>query len=286
MSRIGKLPLAVPDKVTVTVGPGHVKVEGPKGQLERTLPAEITVKQTDGQLVFERPSDDYKHRALHGLVRSLVANMVTGVNTGFTKHLELVGVGYRVAKQGDEVVLSLGYSHPIRFKPPEGISIDVQDPTKFSVSGISIEDVGQVAANLRGMRPPEPYKGKGVMYRGEKVRRKAGKAGKGAKARHRRVRVRLTGTAERPRLAVFRSLNHLYAQVIDDAAGRTLASVSTVGQKGDVKSMEKATNVGKAIAQKAKAAGVSRVVFDRGGFLYHGRIKALADAAREAGLEF
>ncbi len=182
MSRIGKLPLAVPDKVTVTVGPGHVKVEGPKGQLERTLPAEITVKQTDGQLVFERPSDDYKHRALHGLVRSLVANMVTGVNTGFTKHLELVGVGYRVAKQGDEVVLSLGYSHPIRFKPPEGISIDVQDPTKFSVSGISIEDVGQVAANLRGMRPPEPYKGKGVMYRGEKVRRKAGKAGKGAKA--------------------------------------------------------------------------------------------------------
>ena len=182
MSRIGKLPLAVPDKVTVTVGPGHVKVEGPKGQLERTLPAEITVKQTDGQLVFERPSDDYKHRALHGLVRSLVANMVTGVNTGFTKHLELVGVGYRVAKQGDEVVLSLGYSHPIRFKPPEGISIDVQDPTKFSVSGISIEDVGQVAANLRRLRPPEPYKGKGVMYRGEKVRRKAGKAGKGAKA--------------------------------------------------------------------------------------------------------
>jgi len=182
LSRIGKLPLAVPDKVTVTVGPGRVKVEGPKGQLERTLPAEITVKQADGQLVFERPSDDYKHRALHGLVRSLVANMVTGVNTGFTKHLELVGVGYRVAKQGDEVVLSLGYSHPIRFKPPEGISIDVQDPTKFSVSGISIEDVGQVAANLRGMRPPEPYKGKGVMYRGEKVRRKAGKAGKGAKA--------------------------------------------------------------------------------------------------------
>jgi large subunit ribosomal protein L6 len=181
LSRIGKLPLAVPDKVKVTVSQGHVKVEGPKGQLERTLPADITVKQADGELVFERPSDDFKHRALHGLVRSLVANMVTGVNTGFTKHLELVGVGYRVAKQGDEVVLSLGYSHPIRFKPPAGISIDVQDPTKFSVSGISIEDVGQVAANLRGLRPPEPYKGKGVMYRGEKIRRKAGKAGKGAK---------------------------------------------------------------------------------------------------------
>jgi large subunit ribosomal protein L6 len=182
LSRIGKLPIDVPGSVKVTLEPGRVVVEGPKGKLERTLPADITVKQANGQLIFERPSDGYKHRALHGLVRSLVANMVTGVNTGFTKHLELVGVGYRVAKQGDEVVLSLGYSHPIKFKPPQGISIDVQDQTKFSVSGISIEDVGQVAANIRGYRPPEPYKGKGVMYRGEKVRRKAGKAGKGAKA--------------------------------------------------------------------------------------------------------
>jgi large subunit ribosomal protein L6 len=182
LSRVGKLPINVPDKVKVTVSTGAVKVEGPKGQLERTLPRDITIKQADGQLVFERPSDDYRHRALHGLVRSLVANMVTGVNEGFTKHLELVGVGYRVAKQGDELVLNLGFSHPIRFKPPKGITIDVQDPTKFSVSGISIEDVGQVAANLRGMRPPEPYKGKGVMYRGERIRRKAGKAGKGAKA--------------------------------------------------------------------------------------------------------
>ena len=182
MSRIGKLPVQVPSSVKVTLAPGHVKVEGPKGQLERTLPADITVKQADGQLVFERPSDDFRHRALHGLVRSLVANMVEGVNKGFTKNLELVGVGYRVAKQGEELVLSLGYSHPIRFKPPTGISIDVQDQTKFSVTGISIEDVGQVAANLRGLRPPEPYKGKGVKYAGEKIRRKAGKAGKGAKA--------------------------------------------------------------------------------------------------------
>ena len=181
MSRIGKLPIPVPSGVTITLQPGRVEVEGPKGRLERTLPADITVKQADGELVFERPSDGYRHRALHGLVRSLVANMVTGVNTGFTKHLELVGVGYRVAKQGDEVVLSLGYSHPIRYKPPAGVSIEIQDQTKFSVSGISIEDVGQVAANLRGLRPPEPYKGKGVRYRDEKVRRKAGKAGKGAK---------------------------------------------------------------------------------------------------------
>ncbi len=181
MSRIGKLPVQVPNSVKVTLAPGMVKVEGPKGLLERTLPADIAVKQQDGELVFERPSDDFRHRALHGLVRSLVANMVEGVDKGFTKHLELVGVGYRVAKQGEELVLNLGYSHPIKFKPPKGISIDVQDPTKFSVSGISIEDVGQVAANIRKLRPPEPYKGKGVMYRGERIRRKPGKAGKGAK---------------------------------------------------------------------------------------------------------
>ncbi len=181
LSRIGKLPIAVPASVKITLAPGHVRVEGPKGQLERTLPSEIAVKLEDGLVICERPSDNYKHRALHGLVRSLIANMVTGVNEGFTKHLELVGVGYRVAKQGEEVVLSLGYSHPIRYKPPKGVSVDVQDPTKFSISGSSIEDVGQVAADLRKLRPPEPYKGKGVMYRGERIRRKAGKAGKGAK---------------------------------------------------------------------------------------------------------
>jgi large subunit ribosomal protein L6 len=181
LSRIGKLPIPVPGAVKVAVEPGHVKVEGPKGTLERTLPQEITIELVDGELVCKRPSDHYKHRALHGLVRSLVANMIIGVNEGFTKHLELVGVGYRVAKQGDEIVLSLGYSHPIKFKPPAGISIDVQDQTKFSVSGIEKESVGQVAADIRSFRPPEPYKGKGVMYRGEKIRRKAGKAGKGAK---------------------------------------------------------------------------------------------------------
>jgi len=181
LSRIGKLPIPIPGAVKVAVEPGHVKVEGPKGKLERTLPADITVKLADGTIVFERPSDDYKHRALHGLVRSLVNNMVIGVNEGFTKHLELVGVGYRVAKQGDEITLSLGFSHPIKFKPPQGVTIDVQDQTKFSVSGIEKEAVGQVAADIRAFRPPEPYKGKGVMYRGEKIRRKAGKAGKGAK---------------------------------------------------------------------------------------------------------
>jgi len=181
LSRIGKLPIPVPGAVKVALEPGHVKVEGPKGKLERTLPSEITVRLDDGHIICERPSDDYKHRALHGLVRSLVANMITGVNEGYTKYLELVGVGYRVAKQGDEITLSLGFSHPIKFKPPAGVTIEVQDQTKFSVTGIEKEAVGQVAADIRRFRPPEPYKGKGVMYRGEKVRRKAGKAGKGAK---------------------------------------------------------------------------------------------------------
>jgi large subunit ribosomal protein L6 len=181
LSRIGKLPIPVPGAVKVALEPGHVKVEGPKGKLERTLPSEITLRMADGQIICERPSDHYKHRALHGLVRSLVANMITGVNEGYTKHLELVGVGYRVAKQGDEITLSLGFSHPIKFKPPAGVTIEVQDQTKFSVVGIEKEAVGQVAADIRKFRPPEPYKGKGVMYRGEKVRRKAGKAGKGAK---------------------------------------------------------------------------------------------------------
>ncbi len=182
MSRIGKLPIPVPSSVKVEVGAESVTVQGPKGKLERTLPAEITVRLVDGTIVCERPSDEGNHRALHGLVRSLIANMVTGVSEGFTKHLELVGVGYRVAKQGEDLVLNLGYSHPIKFHPPQGITIDVADPTKFSVSGISAELVGQVAADLRMMRPPEPYKGKGMMYRGEQVRRKPGKAGKGVKA--------------------------------------------------------------------------------------------------------
>ena len=183
MSRIGKLPIPVPSSVKVELERNRIKVEGPKGSLERVLPAAITVRQADGSLVCERPSDAREHRSLHGLTRTLVANLIAGVSQGFSKNLELVGVGYRVQKQGEELVLSLGYSHPIRFKPPAGISIDVQDPTKFSVSGISRELVGQVAADLRRLRPPEPYKGKGIMYRGEKIRRKAGKAGKAVTAK-------------------------------------------------------------------------------------------------------
>jgi len=181
VSRIGKLPIPVPSGVKVEVQGSHVKVEGPKGSLERTVPAQIAIRVEDGRVVCERPTDGSEHRSLHGLARTLVANMVAGVSAGFTKQLELVGVGYRVQKQGEDLMLNLGFSHPVRFSPPPGVSIDVADPTHFSVTGISKEDVGQVAAVLRGFRPPEPYKGKGVMYRGERIRRKAGKAGKGAK---------------------------------------------------------------------------------------------------------
>src|SRR5207302_5491105 len=168
----------VPSSVKVELAANRVKVEGPKGALERTLPAQVSIKMDDGQILCERPTDGREHRSLHGLTRTLVANMVTGVSQGFTKHLELVGVGYRVSKQGDDLVLNLGFSHPVKFSPPPGISIEVADQTKFSVSGASAELVGQVAANLRSLRKPEPYKGKGIMYRGERIRRKAGKAGK------------------------------------------------------------------------------------------------------------
>lgn len=181
MSRIGKLPIPVPSGVTVKVEQNHVTVEGPRGRIERALPAQIAIDQENGQLLCQRPSDGREHRSLHGLTRTLLANMVTGVSTGFRKDLELVGVGYRAQKQGDELVLTLGFSHPVRFRAPEGIQVEVADATHFAITGNSKEQVGQVAADLRRLRPPEPYKGKGVMYRGEKIRRKPGKSGKGAK---------------------------------------------------------------------------------------------------------
>ena len=182
MSRIGRLPIAVPGEVTVEVQNNQVRVQGPRGRLERALPPQIRIRLEDSTLVCERPSDGREHRSLHGLTRTLLANMVTGVSAGFRKELELVGVGYRAQKQGEDLVLSLGFSHPVRYTPPAGITVEVTEPTRFSVSGISKELVGQVAADLRKLRPPEPYKGKGVMYRGERIRRKAGKAGKaGAK---------------------------------------------------------------------------------------------------------
>jgi large subunit ribosomal protein L6 len=179
MSRVGRSPIAVPAGVTVTIDPGHVKVTGPGGELSRDLPTGITVRQEDSTVLVERPDDQRHHRALHGLTRSLVANMVTGVTTGYTKELEIVGVGYRAVAQGAErLELALGFSHPVVVNAPSGVSFEVPVPTRIIVKGIDKEKVGQVAADIRKIRKPEPYKGKGVRYAGERVLRKAGKAAK------------------------------------------------------------------------------------------------------------
>ena len=178
MSRIGKQPVAVPANVDVTVGDGnHVRVKGPKGQLERQFPPIINLARDGQTMVVSRPNDEGKTRALHGLSRSLLNNMVTGVTTGFTKTLEVQGVGYRAQLQGSNLQLALGFSHPVIVAPPQGVTFAVEGP-RVLIQGIDKEQVGQVAANIRKLRPPEPYKGKGIRYQGERVRRKAGKAGK------------------------------------------------------------------------------------------------------------
>ncbi|MEL7504308.1 MAG: 50S ribosomal protein L6 [Cyanobacteria bacterium J06554_6] len=178
MSRIGKRPIPVPSGVTITLDGQHVKVKGPKGELSRSLPDEVSVDQ-DGDIVnVNRRSDARIARERHGLSRTLVANMVEGVSKGFEKRLEIQGVGYRAAVQGKKLTMSLGYSHPVEFDPPDGIQFQVESNTNVIVTGIDKELVGTVAAKIRDARPPEPYKGKGVRYAGEYVRRKAGKAGK------------------------------------------------------------------------------------------------------------
>lgn len=175
MSRVGKNPIPIPSGVKFTRSDGVITVEGPKGKLTQKIEDIITTEVADNQIVFKRPSDSKTHRAKHGLYRALVANMVTGVTTGFDKNLEIEGVGYRVEKTGKGATFSLGFSHPIVVFPPEGVEIKVESANKVSISGIDKQLVGQVAAKIRSLRPPEPYKGKGVRYVGEYIRRKAGK---------------------------------------------------------------------------------------------------------------
>jgi len=177
MSRIGKQPIPVPPGVEVKIDGATVRIKGPKGQLERVLHRDMIIKHEAGQLVVERPSDNKLHRSLHGLTRTLVNNMVVGVTAGFQKNLELVGVGYRASKQGNKLVLAVGYSHPVEIEPEAGLEIEVPVPTKISIKGVDKEKVGALAAKVRAVREPEPYKGKGIKYEGEKIRRKAGKAG-------------------------------------------------------------------------------------------------------------
>jgi large subunit ribosomal protein L6 len=179
MSRIGRLPIPVPAGVDVDVDGRHVTVTGPKGELSLTVAEPISIdRDADGALVLVRPDDERASRALHGLSRTLVSNMVVGVTEGYVKALEIVGTGYRVVAKGSDLEFALGFSHPVPVRAPDGISFEVQTPTRFSVRGIDKQKVGEVAANIRKLRKPDPYKGKGVRYAGEVVRRKAGKAGK------------------------------------------------------------------------------------------------------------
>ena len=178
MSRIGRLPIAIPSGVDVSIDGRTVTVKGPRGQLSRALHPDITVSQEDGSIVVTRPTEQKTHKQLHGLTRTLVNNMVVGVTDGYRKGLEITGVGYRAVKVGEKLQLSLGYSHQVEIDPPNGISFEVENPTHLAVVGIDKELVGQIAAKVRSTRKPEPYKGKGVRYAGEQVRRKAGKAGK------------------------------------------------------------------------------------------------------------
>jgi large subunit ribosomal protein L6 len=178
MSRIGRMPIALPSGVEITQEGRRLRVKGPLGTLEREIHPEMTVERDDGQLRVVRPSDQPRHRALHGLTRTLVNNMVTGVTSGFTKALEISGVGYRAQLQGTKLVLALGYSHPVEVDPPAGIEFRLETPTRLTVFGADKELVGQVAAYIRSQRKPEPYKGKGIKYAGEQILRKAGKAGK------------------------------------------------------------------------------------------------------------
>jgi large subunit ribosomal protein L6 len=178
MSRIGRLPVTVPSTVEVTIDGRRLTVKGPKGTLTRDLHPDMGVSQEDGTIVVTRPTEQKTHKQLHGLTRTLVNNMVVGVTDGYRKGLEITGVGYRASKVGEKLQLNLGYSHPIEIEPPQGISFEVENPTRLAVIGIDKELVGQVAARVRSTRKPEPYKGKGVRYAGEQIRRKAGKAGK------------------------------------------------------------------------------------------------------------
>jgi large subunit ribosomal protein L6 len=178
MSRIGKLPIPVPSGVDIAIDGQNITVNGPKGRLSHVLAEPITIAQEDGTLTVTRPDDERLSKSLHGLSRTLIANMVVGVTAGYTKNLEIVGTGYRVAARGGDLEFALGFSHPVVVTAPEGISFRVDSPTRFAVEGIDKQKVGEVAANIRKLRKPDPYKGKGVRYQGEVIRRKAGKTGK------------------------------------------------------------------------------------------------------------
>ncbi len=282
----------MPEGVAISIEPELVRVNGPRGELTERVPRDIDVKQEDGQLLVSRPTDRAEHRALHGLTRSLVANMVEGVTTGFTKRLEIQGVGYRAVLKGKDLELALGYSHPVPIKAPDGIEFEVPQPTRIVVKGNSKQHGRRDRREHPQEAPAGALQGQGHPLRG-RVRGPEGRQArmtvvtknKARLKRRRRVRAKVVGTAERPRISVFRSNRGIQAQLVDDLAGHTLAAVSwTESDLRSLKPMERAAKAGEMLAERAKAAGVDAAVFDRGGYRYHGKVKAFADGVREGGL--
>ena len=297
MSRIGNSPIDLPAGVSVSLSPGRVMVNGPLGELSQQVPQRISIEQRDGELVVTRPTERGEDRALHGLTRTLVANMVEGVTKGFAKNLEIQGVGYRAGLRGADLELNVGYSHAVVKKAPQGITFEVPQPTQVTVKGIDKQQVGQVAAEVRAVQAARALQGQGDPLRG-RVRPPQGReeglavptltVRQARDRRHRRVRRKISGTADRPRLTVHRSNRGIEAQLVDDVDGKTLAYANHLGLKKGFKGSktDQAAEVGKLLAATATKAGIETVVFDRGGYLYHGRVKALAEGAREGGLSF
>ena len=296
MSRVANNPVSLPKGVEVKVDAGKIAVKGGKGALEMNLVAGLDIEVTEGEakVIFDFDTN----RTMAGTTRALLNNLVVGVSEGWEKKLILNGVGYRAKATGKTVNLTIGLSHPVDYELPEGISAETPTQTEIVIRGMDKQAVGQAAAEIRSFRPPEPYKGKGIRYADEHVRRKEAKKKYVGRAmnqknesrlrRARRSRTRMR-TAGATRLSVHRTPRHIYAQVIGAEGNTVLASASTLDKDlraGATGNVDAASKVGALIAERAKAAGVTAVSFDRGGFKYHGRVKALADAAREGGLEF
>ena len=303
MSRIGKLPVNLPAGVTVTVSPDNVvSVKGPLGTLSQKVDSDIKVevgthtevhtgKEVPAVLV-SRPTNQPRHRSLHGLYRALINNMVVGVSKGYEIKQELVGVGFKAEVKGNILEMSLGYSHDTYLMlPPEVTATAVTEKKGnpiVTLKSIDKQLIGQVAAKIRSLRKPEPYKGKGIKFVGEVLRRNKIERRERIKMRIRKI---VSGTQAQPRMTVYRSNKQIYVQFIDDLAGTTLAAASSLDKEvaeaaAGKNKCEVAALVGKLAAQRAVEKGISTVAFDRNGYLYHGRVKVLADAAREGGLKF
>ena len=292
MSRIGRKPIAVPEAVTVELGPGRIAVKGPKGELQQNLSPDMKVEEADGTVTVQRPTNRGEHRALHGLTRSLIANMVEGVTNGFEKRLEIQGVGYRAQLKGRKLELALGYSHPVSSRHPMESTSRCRSRPRSSCG--NRQAAGRAGRGGHPQAPPA----RALQGQGHPLPERAGPA-KGGQARmtvvtnrerrlrrRRRVRARVVGTAEKPRLSVYRSNRGIFAELIDDTDGRTLAATNWI--EPDLRKLtasEQAKRAGELLASD-KGAGVETCVFDRGGYKYHGRVRALAEGAREGGLSF